>query len=373
MVNTLAGQLCDSVDGKMLCREAVSLFVVSLLALVVNGMPDMDDSNKNPSLLPFIQLTDGGIRFNFAGYHAQAGLGNLPGSGGLHASFGTPWGGHASAGLGGSLDGNNANIGGGLYARAGLGDGRHEATAGLGGVVDGSGSGPLVRGGLYAGATTAGYNVRVTAGIPDVGIPNSGPNCGPNCGPNNGPNNGPSSRPNDGNGKNDKDGDDGEKPQVGRSNIQVIARSGNKKEKVLQIAAVPAESPEAAKQLDSSPNKETYQVPNVEALSVVELAPALSNDVKEDKQIGNPRRERFLRALRGRLWEPRKQVVEPQDVADTNTQNVHKRQTIYYSDPNSSRRPPVAVRTDSGFFDDIFEIPRSTLNAVNRLLNNNYG
>ncbi|KAF3420351.1 hypothetical protein E2986_07816 [Frieseomelitta varia] len=114
MVNTLASQLCESVDGKMLCRKAVSLFVVSLLA-VVNGMPgNIDNSSDNPSSLPFIQLTNGGIRFNFAGYHAQAGLGGLSGSspgGGLHASFGTPWGGHASAGLGGSLDGNNANAG----------------------------------------------------------------------------------------------------------------------------------------------------------------------------------------------------------------------------------------------------------------------
>ena len=128
------------------------------------------------------------------------------------------------------------SIGGGLYARAGLGNGRHEAAAGLGGVLDGSGSGPMIRGGLFAGATTGAHGVGVTAGIPNVGPnvgPNNGPNSGPNSGPNDGPSNGPNNKPNDGNRKDDMD--DGEKPKFGRSNIQVIARSGNKKEKVLQV------------------------------------------------------------------------------------------------------------------------------------------
>lgn len=65
--------------------------------------------------LPLIQFTNGGIRFNFAGYHAQAGLGGLLGGskagGGLHASAGTPWGANAAAGLGGLLGGDNANAG----------------------------------------------------------------------------------------------------------------------------------------------------------------------------------------------------------------------------------------------------------------------
>ena len=144
--------------------------------------------------------------------------------------------------------------------------------------------------------------------------------------------------------------------------------------------------------------RQTHEVPGVEPLPVVELAPALSNDVKEVAQIGetlgqlvdrfvtffcflrsfafhtfhafhafpgNPRRVRLLRTLRKRLWGPRKQIVvehataiEPQDVAaDTNIQKVHKRQTIYYSDnPKPPRRPPAAARTDRGFFDDVFEV-----------------
>lgn len=58
---------------------------------------------------PFIEFTKGGIRVNFAGYHAQAGLGGLltgrASDGGLHASAGTPTGPNAAAGLGGTLDG----------------------------------------------------------------------------------------------------------------------------------------------------------------------------------------------------------------------------------------------------------------------------
>ncbi|XP_023289493.1 nuclear pore complex protein nup54-like [Orussus abietinus] len=108
--------------------------------------------------LPFLQFTNGGIRVNFGGYHAEAGLGGLLGDsragGGLHASAGTPFGAHASAGLGGLLGGDSGTAGGGLHARAGLGNGRPEAAAGLGGILDGSAN-PEARaaGGLYAGAT----------------------------------------------------------------------------------------------------------------------------------------------------------------------------------------------------------------------------
>lgn len=52
---------------------------------------------------------------NFAGYHAEAGLGGLlrsaGTSGGLHASVGTPWGAHAGAGLGGQVSGEDGSVG----------------------------------------------------------------------------------------------------------------------------------------------------------------------------------------------------------------------------------------------------------------------
>ncbi|XP_052840074.1 uncharacterized protein LOC128254804 isoform X2 [Drosophila gunungcola] len=73
------------------------------------------------SLVPaqLITLRDGKVGVNFAGYHADAGLGGLltgnSAHGGLSASAGTPWGSRAAAGLGGNLDGRAAGVG---YAAA---------------------------------------------------------------------------------------------------------------------------------------------------------------------------------------------------------------------------------------------------------------
>ncbi|KAF7403241.1 hypothetical protein HZH68_006035 [Vespula germanica] len=112
----------------------------------------------NSSQLPFLQFTRDGVRVNFAGYHAETGLGGFLGDsqtgGGLHASAGTPFGPQASAGLGGLLNGNNANTGGGLFAQAGLGHNRPAARAGLGGILDGSGNSnnPNAAGNLFAEA-----------------------------------------------------------------------------------------------------------------------------------------------------------------------------------------------------------------------------
>ncbi|KAH8240351.1 hypothetical protein KR038_004747, partial [Drosophila bunnanda] len=66
-----------------------------------------------------ITLRDGKVGVNFAGYHADAGLGGLltgnAAHGGLSASAGTPWGPRAAAGLGGNLDGRTSGVG---YAAA---------------------------------------------------------------------------------------------------------------------------------------------------------------------------------------------------------------------------------------------------------------
>ncbi|KAH8290491.1 hypothetical protein KR054_003563, partial [Drosophila jambulina] len=66
-----------------------------------------------------ITLRDGKVGVNFAGYHADAGLGGLltgnSAHGGLSASAGTPWGARAAAGLGGNLDGRASGVG---YAAA---------------------------------------------------------------------------------------------------------------------------------------------------------------------------------------------------------------------------------------------------------------
>ncbi|XP_058804364.1 uncharacterized protein LOC131671724 isoform X3 [Phymastichus coffea] len=153
-------------------RREVSLPLLATLlllaAVVVEGFPTPheDDGNSSGSR-PFIEFTKGGIRVNFAGYHAQAGLGGLltgrTADGGLHASAGTPAGAHASAGLGGSLDGGPT---GGLHARAGLGNGGPEAEAGLGGTLSGSKpQGEIFAkssaGGLVLPQKTIGKNIQV--------------------------------------------------------------------------------------------------------------------------------------------------------------------------------------------------------------------
>lgn len=135
---------------------------------MVSGRPQNEATQReeNSGSLPFLQFTDGGIRVNFGGYHAEAGLGGLlrgAGTGGLHASVGTPWGAHAGAGLGGQVGANDGTLGGGLYARAGLGRGRPEAAAGLGGRLDGRSTKPI-SGGMYAGATPGGPGPGVFLG-----------------------------------------------------------------------------------------------------------------------------------------------------------------------------------------------------------------
>ncbi|KAH8390888.1 hypothetical protein KR215_001424, partial [Drosophila sulfurigaster] len=93
-------------------------------------------ANSHTSLsLQLITLKDGKVGVNFAGYHADAGLGGLltgnSAHGGLSASAGTPWGSRAAAGLGGGLNGRTA---GGAYAAAQAND-EVGASAVLGGSV----------------------------------------------------------------------------------------------------------------------------------------------------------------------------------------------------------------------------------------------
>lgn len=355
----------------MLCNKIDLAFVLGLLAFV-HGMPADSQSNERP---PLIQFTNGGIRFNFAGYHAAAGLGGLlTGSntgGGLHASVGTPWGGHAAAGLGGTLNGDNANAGGGLYARAGLGNGRHEAAAGLGGLLDGSGRSAPVRGGLYAGATTGTHGLGFTAGeIPrDLfgARPSNGPNNGPSNGPSNESNNGPNNGPNDG--PNDRKDEEGNNGKGRTSHIQIISRSEKNSKKKNEIST---ETPK--QEVDSSSSKEVREVLPIEPAPLVQLAPALPNEANEIVQVDVlPHRGRFFQ--RKRLRGSRKKVIEENTGEDQNNLNIQKRQTIYYSDkPDPSDKVmTIPSGNNSGFFDDIFQIPISTLNAVNRFLNNSSG
>ncbi|XP_015126233.1 uncharacterized protein LOC107047866 isoform X1 [Diachasma alloeum] len=163
----------------MIRNRCIILIMISISANLSAGQPlpeepeepvkDQDD--KSLFNLPFLQFKNGGVRVNFAGYHAEAGLGGLLGGsgtrGGLYAGVGTPFGPHASADIGGALGGDKGA--GGLRARAGLGNGLPEAAAGLGGNLDGSNGGGN-GGRLYAGASN-GIKTRIVTkdiGVPDI-------------------------------------------------------------------------------------------------------------------------------------------------------------------------------------------------------------
>ncbi|XP_050679156.1 uncharacterized protein LOC126975349 isoform X1 [Leptidea sinapis] len=106
----------------------------------------------------FITFKDGKLGVNFGGYHAGVGIGGLLGNGaagGLYAEAGTPHGQSARAGLGGSVS-ENGGTSGGLYAGATAG-GNIKASAGLGGSLTDQHS----TGGGFASAQ-AGNNIAST-------------------------------------------------------------------------------------------------------------------------------------------------------------------------------------------------------------------
>ncbi|XP_023024679.2 uncharacterized protein isoform X4 [Leptinotarsa decemlineata] len=103
-------------------------------------------SGSIPKVLSF---ENGNVGVNFLGFKASAGLG-----GGLHAEAETPFGQAAGAGLGGYVDEHEGRSAGGLYAGATAGGGI-SAGAGLEGTAGAKGS----FGSSYAGATAGGLTV----------------------------------------------------------------------------------------------------------------------------------------------------------------------------------------------------------------------
>ncbi|XP_066599706.1 uncharacterized protein [Prorops nasuta] len=375
----------------MASKQAV-LLLLSSFALLSNAraLPQDDEVSKSMQQatggLPFLQFTNGGVRVNFGGYHAEAGLGGLlTGSrtgGGLHASAGTPSGAHASAGLGGLLGGDNGNAGGGLHARAGLGNGRPEAAAGLGGVLDGSGrSRHAAEGALYAGASAGDKTV--------------------------------------------------EKIKTGHTNIQIISRPP--KEQVLQSDASASASSstqaEIGKRLTREKEETPYQiqvrkriqhainappppppppqpsaeveveggidssVPSIDSITVskgkvnvvesnVPAAPpvpaALPADDNADSLNDNPGYKRWY--FRKRFRNPiRKNVYKTITLVDNQSSPSSSGDLGGSADASASASAGTNAEgsvvykgyKSGSLFDDIFNIPISTLNAVNQLLRNN--
>ncbi|KAJ8723368.1 hypothetical protein PYW08_003280 [Mythimna loreyi] len=138
----------DIDKGKM--RQS-SIIILTVLVVQVYSAPQ------------FITFSEGKLGVNFGGYHAGVGLGGLAGgkggtAGGLYAEAGTPFGQAAKAGLGGTVDGNTGTAGG-LYAGATAGGGVN-AAAGLGGAVAGGKS----IGGGYSSAQAGGKSATAVLG-----------------------------------------------------------------------------------------------------------------------------------------------------------------------------------------------------------------
>ncbi|XP_043287342.1 uncharacterized PE-PGRS family protein PE_PGRS46 isoform X2 [Venturia canescens] len=345
-----------------------------------------DDANR----LPFLQFKNGGIRVNFAGYHAEAGLGGLLGGpdakGGLFASAGTPWGPSASAGLGGGLGGADGTATGGLHARAGLGNGGPEAAAGLGGSLDGSGrSGSRARGGLYAGASPGGP--PVLAGL-DGNIDQNGRSTGSSYASN------------------------GYKAKVAvkGSNIQSIAPPKEKNYLAKSETSGPSTSLEFGLPANNRAGPSSLAGEDVGHSGLKDAKPA-SNDavtaaeVQDVVGIPFPARRYYRKLLRGNPARknvfykyfttndvPTEVASSYQPVGIVERQSVDN-QTHTSVEPEHSHVPyapapygpaphapapylpyggPVRLRGPT-IFDDIFNIPISTLAAVNQLLNNKAG
>ncbi|XP_011268130.1 uncharacterized protein LOC105258533 isoform X1 [Camponotus floridanus] len=396
----------SSVNAKMSFGKVANCLLIAFVALA-NGMPQnqITATTESPESLPFLQFTNGGIRVNFGGYHAQAGLGGVLGEGtggGLHASAGTPWGAFAGAGLGGQL--GRENLGGGLYARAGLGRGRPEAAAGLGGRLDGRSLNPI-SGGLYAGATPGG---------PGVGVQLGGGIDGAAAGSTVDEAKAGASGAGEANATADA-ATSVTKPSKGHTNIQIIRSRAQKerdeqKEKVVALAAAALPTNVSADGKVESPNKEiravkvvAVQPPAAEvgvvgSISLFGAAPVVKSvekdivvsapvapvqdtiktvttgDVSPTVVVSKPVYPRWH--FRKRFWTvPRKVVyVAPPATADSQGSPSDMVGELFANSVGDSGGTVAVSKVYSGsLFDDIFNIPISTLSAVNQLLRNNVG
>ncbi|XP_050447056.1 PE-PGRS family protein PE_PGRS18 isoform X2 [Cataglyphis hispanica] len=393
--------------------KVANCLLIAFIALA-NGMPqEITTTTESPGPLPFLQFTNGGIRVNFGGYHAEAGLGGLlrGTGGGLHASAGTPWGAHAGAGLSGQLNGEDGNLGGGLYARAGLGRGRPEAAAGLGGRLDGRSFNPIA-GGLYAGATSGGPGTGVYLGGGLGGAEIDGAAAGNAAAEANVNSRASGATTREVNAT--AEAATSVTKSKGHTNIQII-RSKEQKEKevvALEAAALPADEPADGKV--ESQNKETRRAivaavepaaaeiglvgsvnligaaPVVKSVekSIVASAPVIPvapvvpvqetvavNTIAVDKNptvvVSKPVYPRWY--FRKRFWTAPRKVVyaAPAVTVDSQSSPSDIVGGLYANAVGDSGTVAVGkVYTSGSLFNDIFNIPISTLSAVNQLLNN---
>ncbi|XP_051165889.1 uncharacterized protein LOC127284487 isoform X2 [Leptopilina boulardi] len=301
--------------------QVTLVLLVAVLTTLSSGFPQKitnadKTSQESSGGPPFLEFKNGAVRLNFGGYHAEAGLGGLLGGGraggGLHVSAGTPDGSHASAGLGGLL-GDNGSAGGGLHARAGLGNGGPEAKAGLGGVLDGTKK-KYGEGSLFADSTWK----------------------------------------------------KGEKNENERKNIQVIPRASKSKE--VASSASSSSSKDITANVDSGASATSSDAATVTSLKEEK------DDEDKDTGIG-------ISVLKIKTLD-KSEPIEFATSTDTIDSNLESRNRGIYPARWYRKRfrtgPEVSYSHNDGqkastLFDDIFNIPISTLNAVNQLLKNKIG
>lgn len=240
--------------------------------------------------------------------------------------FGVNFGGyHAEAGLGGLLTGNAAH--GGLSASAGTPHGQ-QAGAGLGGILDGN---ARTAGGLYAGAT-AGHGVGASAAL--------------------------------GGGLNGEGGAGGTGAE---------AHAGGISRKVVKLGQTNGAAPPS------------------ETILVHEVPPApqsINTRFNHQEYDSNTRTKTFVKEVHTDLEAP-PAVQQP---VQTHTKTIYKKKVITrphkvhvktrfdsngHSGGGSTQTQTSMVNAgatlNSNFWNDIFNIPISTLSAVNQFLNNKSG
>lgn len=234
--------------------------------------------------------------------------------------FGVNFGGyHAEAGLGGILTGNSAH--GGLVASAGTPQGQ-QAGAGLGGLLGGN---DRTAGGGYAGAT-AGNGVGASAAF-GGGLDNAG----------------------------------------GAGGLGAEAHAGGVSKKVVKIGQTNGAAPPSEILLE-------HEVPP---------APQAVNTRFNHEVNSKSKTKTVLKEVHTDLQAP---PVHQPSVYNTHTKTIYKKKVIsrphkvhlntrFDSNGHSggSSHTSVGATQNTNFWNDIFNIPISTLTAVNQFLNNKSG
>ncbi|XP_058466668.1 uncharacterized protein LOC131439542 isoform X3 [Malaya genurostris] len=227
--------------------------------------------------------------------------------------FGVNFGGyHAEAGLGGLLTGNNAH--GGLSASAGTPHGQ-QAGAGLSGILDGN---ARTSGGAYAGAS-AGHGVGASAAI-GGGLDNEG----------------------------------------GAGGTGAEAHAGGVSKKVVKLGQTEGSETIITHEVPPPPSVHTRFNEGFETkFKTKTFVKEVHTDLEAPPTVHSP-----VHTHRKTIY--RKKFISRPYKGDVNTRS----ETNGQNGGSTDKFPTSGIANNPNFWNDIFNIPISTLNAVNHFLNN---